>query len=1054
MKRNLLSLVLLLLLTLRTSAQETAITGIVRDGESGTPLPGVVIKTAQSGRTTSTNSDGRFSLEVTGADKFVTFSFVGYKSLEKHTSSSFKDVRLQPDVTSLKDVLVVGYGTQTKKEFTGAASRITSETIKDIPVQSFEQALIGKASGVSVSQPSGVLNDAPVIRIRGVNSISLSSSPLFVIDGIPVNSGDVSSSNSVANNPLADINPSDIESIDVLKDAASTSIYGSRAAGGVILVTTKKGKLGRARVSYDSWVGVTNATRLQKLLNSDEYIAIKNEAVLNSKILTGNQNNNAVASALFFPSQNADGSNVDTRWYDFVYRTAVSHNHNISVSGGNESTKYYFSSNYSNQQGITKDNTFTRKGIRFNIDHDVTRWFKLNGNFSYNNTLNRSQNTGSLRASGLLLIGAARLAQALPPNVLPYNADGSYNLNSAGALGPGNNLFTNTLWHPGALFDNSNYTTGNDHFIGNIRASFKLFDGLKFESNYAIDRLRGENKIFLSSELGSNAYSSAGSATNISLLSDNHNFTNTLNYDRRFGNHHVTALAGYDVQKYEINNWGAVQTNVSDPFFEQFQGTWGTIRPTGNNVSERLYLSSFFRLSYDYAGKYFLSANFRKDGNSALGDETKYGNFGGVSAGWQLSEESFFKNSSISETLNSLKLKASWGRVGNGNLSSAYASLNLYSSGIYGSVPTWALSQAGNQALGWETSEQTNIGLEAGLFNDKIQLTADYFNNAVNGLILSSPQSPSKGIPGDRILTNVGEMYNRGVELGISSTVIRNDKFQWRTSLNFTQVKNEVTALADGNTDIIGSTQVAAEANNVTRVGHPIASLYGAVSAGVNPENGRRIFLNARGEQVQYSAAVASGQSNWTYLDGRTAAAITVNDYQILGNSLPKWYGGFNNTFQYGNFDLTTNFTYSGGNKILNNSRGTLLDQRFYNNTREVLNRWTTPGQVTNIPRVVYNDVISNGSNAFSSSDNVEKADFLRLQQLTLGYSLPKKLISKLDVSALRFYAQATNLFLITGYSGSDPETNSNGDATTSFGVEKNSVGQGRTFTLGINLSF
>lgn len=1054
MKKPLLSLVLLLFLAITAFAQETAITGIVRDADSGAPLPGVIIKTAQSGRSAATNTEGKFTLSITPADKFVNLSFVGYKTLEKHTASSFKDVRLQPAVTSLKDVLVVGYGTQTKKEFTGAASRVTSESIKDIPVQSFEQALIGKASGVSVSQASGVLNDAPVIRIRGVNSISLSSSPLFVIDGIPVNSGDISSSNSVANNPLSDINPSDIETIDVLKDAASTSIYGSRAAGGVILVTTKKGKLGKAKVTYDGWMGITNATRLQKLLNSDEYIAIKNEAVLNSKILTGNQNNTAVASALFFPSQNPDGTNADTRWYDFVYRQGVSQNHNISISGGNETTKYYFSSNYSNQQGITKDNTFTRKGIRFNIDHDVTRWFKLTGNFSYNNTFNRAQNTGSLSASGLLLIGAARLAQALPPNVAPYNADGSYNLGATGALGAGKNLFTNTLWHPGALFDNSDYNTGNDHIIANIRASFKLFDGLKFESNYAVDRLRSESKIFLSSALGSNAYSSAGSATNISALRDNYNFTNSLNYDRRFGNHHVTGLAGYDVQRYNTNNWGANQTNVSDPFFENYQGTWGTIRSSGNSLSERLYLSSFFRLSYDYAGKYFLSANFRKDGNSALGDQSKYGNFGGVSAGWQLSEESFYKNSSISETINSLKLKGSWGRVGNGNLGSAYASLNLYSASIYGTVPTWAISQAGNQTLGWETSEQTNVGLEAGLFKDRIQVTADYFNNAVNGLILSSPQSPSKGIPGDRILTNVGAMYNRGVELSVSSTVIRSEKFQWRTSINYTHLKNNVTALADGNTDIIGSTQVAAEANNVTRVGYPIASLYGAVSAGVNPDNGRRIFINAKGEKVQYSAAVASGQSNWTYLDGSTAAAITVNDYQILGNSLPKWYGGFNNTFQYGNFDLTTNFTYSGGNKLLNNSRGTLLDQRFYNNSTEILNRWTAPGQITNIPRLVYNDVISNGSNAFSSSDNVQKADFLRLQQLTLGYSISKKLLSKIDVSSLRFYAQATNLFLITGYTGSDPETNSNGDSTTSFGVEKNSVGQGRTFTFGINLTF
>lgn len=1054
MKKTLLSFIFLLLfVSTQLFAQDKVISGTVRDGESGGPIPGVVIKANQSGRSAATNENGQFTISVTASDKLLTFSFVGYQTLEKVTAANFKDIRLIPANTNLKDVLVVGYGTQNRKEFTGAASRITSESLKDVPVQSFEQGLIGKASGVNVSNPSGVLNDPPVIRIRGVNSISLSSSPLIVVDGIPVNSGDISSSNSVANNPLSDINPADIESVDVLKDAASTSIYGSRAAGGVILITTKRGKLGKAKFSYDGWVGITNAVRLPDLLNSSDYVAIKNEAVLNSKILSGNQNNSAVASALFFPSQNADGSTVDTRWYDQVYRQGVSHNHNISISGGSETTKYYFSTNYSNQQGIVKDNTFERKGIRFNIDHDVTRWFKLTGNLSYNNTYNRSQNTGSLNSSGLLLIGAGRLAFALPPNVAPYNADGSYNLSATGTVGAGNNLFTNTLWHPGALFDNSDYNTTNDHIVGNIRASIKLFDGLKFESNYGLDRLRSENKIYLSPLLGSSAFATGGSATNISALRNNYNFTNTLNYDRRFGEHHLAALAGYDVQKFDYNSWGANQTTASDPFFENYQGTWSNIRSSGNSLSEKLYLSSFFRLSYDYNNRYFITANFRKDGNSALGEANKYGNFGGLSAGWSVSEESFYKNSAISEVLNSLKLKGSWGKVGNGNLSSAYASLNLYSSSIYGSAATWALSQAGNQDLGWETSEQTNIGIEAGLWNDKLQVTADLFNNNVNGLILSSPQSPSKGLPGNSILTNVGSMYNRGVELGLNASIIRNDKFKWNASFNYTYVKNEVTALAEGNTDIIGYTQTTTEANNITRVGYSVGSLYGAVTAGVNPENGRRIFLNKNGEKVQYTAAATAGQ-NWTYLDGTIAPAITVADYQVIGNALPKWYGGLSNTFQYGNFDLTVNFTYSGGNKLLNGTRGTLLDQRFYNNSTEILDRWTTPGQITNIPRVVYNDVISNGSSGFSISDNAQKADFLRLQQAVLGYSLPKSLLSKIDVSGLRVYAQASNLFLITGYKGSDPETSSNGDSTTSMGIEKNSVGQGRTFTLGINLSF
>ncbi|CAM3452442.1 SusC/RagA family TonB-linked outer membrane protein [Flavobacterium chungbukense] len=1056
MKKILLSLLLLLsIFPTSLFAQDKTITGIIRDSENGDPLPGVTIVASSSGKTAISDGNGQFSITVTSKDQQVAFSYVGYKTLEKNTNSSFGNIRLVSENTALKEVVVVGYGTQSKKEFTGSAARVTAKAIKDIPVQSFEQALIGKASGVNVSTPSGVLNDPPVIRIRGVNSISLSSYPLVVVDGIPVNTGDISTTNSVANNPLADINPADIESIDILKDAASTSIYGSRAAGGVLLITTKKGKQGKAKVTYDSWVGITRATRLPDLLDAEQYETIKNEAVLNSKILAGNENNAAVASALFFPSYNADGSRVNTKWKDLVYRDAVSQNHNIGISGGTESTRYYFSTNYSKQEGITKDNEFERKGARFNIDHDVNSWLKLGGNLSYNNTFNQAQNTGSLSSSGLLLIGAARLAFALPPNVSAYNADGSYNLSSTGTASPGNNLFTNTLWHPGALFENSRYTSTNDHFVGNIHATITFFDGFKFDSNYGIDRLKSENITYLSPNLGSSAYATAGSATNIAATRNNYNFTNSLSFDRRFGaNHHIAALAGYDVQKYENSSWGANQTNVSDPFFENYQGTWGTIRSSGNGLSERLFLSSFFRLSYDYGGKYFLTGNFRKDGNSALGVNNKYGNFGGISTGWSVSEEAFFKNSSISNYLNSLKLKGSWGRVGNGNLSSAYASQNLYSSSIYGSAATWALSQAGNEDLGWETSDQTNIGLEAGFFKDRLQLSADYFNNNVNGLILSSPQSPSKGIPGNSILSNVGSMYNRGIELGLNASIINKEDFQWKASFNYTHVKNKVTALAEGNTDIIGYTQVTTEANNITRVGYSAGSLYGAVTAGVNPENGRRIFLNKNGEKVQYSAAAPSGQSNWTYLDGTTAAAITVADYQVLGNALPVWYGGLTNNIQYKAFDFTVGFTYSGGNKVMNNTRGTLLDQRFYNNSTEILNRWTTPGQVTNIPRLVYNDVISNGSSGFALSDNAEKADFLRLQQLAIGFSLPKNILAKAQLASVRVYAQATNLFLITSYSGTDPETSSNGDSTTSMGVEKNSVGQGRTFTVGLNVGF
>lgn len=1050
-----ISLALFLILSLSAQAQ-VEIKGLVIDHRTKEPAIGasVVLKSTTNG--VATDLDGSFSLRVNKKLPVnLVVSLLGYNTQEVNVQNLDEPlvIALSEKENHLDEVVVVGYGTQNKSEFTGAVSRITANEIKDVPVQSFDQALSGKAAGVSISIPNGVLNNPPVIRIRGVNSISLSSYPLVVIDGIPVNTGDISTNVNVPNNPLGDINPSDIESIDVLKDAASSSIYGSRAAAGVIIVTTKKGKTGKAKTTYDGWVGITKANRLPKVLNAQQYMDIKNEAVLNSKILTGNENNDAVKSALFFPSYNADGSLVDTDWNDHVYRTAVSHNHVVGVSGGSLTTNYYFSANYTNQEGFLKGNDFERKGVRMNINHQVNDWFKLGGTASYNTSENQSYNSGSLNGSSQYLHGAARLAFSLSPNVAAYNEDGSYNLNSTGQLGSGANLATSTLYNPLALFNSTSNSSNNDRFIGSLNAQLKLFKLLDFSTLYAIDRLRSENLSYLSPLLGSQGYGVGGSATNVSALRDNYTFTNTLGYNKEFGKHKVSALVGTDFQSFTTNVWGAYATKSSDPFFEHYQGGWTNVAASNNFRGERVYMSYFSRLNYDFDKRYSFTVNFRRDGNSALAKNKKYGNFGGVSGGWTLSQEAFFQNSALASIFDNVKVNASWGRVGNGNLTNDYGSFDLYAAGLYGGASTWALSQSGNSDLKWETSDQTNIGLSLGLLRNRLQIETAYFNNDVNNLILNTPQAPSKGIPGNSILTNVGSMYNRGVELGVNFDVIDSKDFSWNASFNFTAINNKVTALAGNNEDIVGYTHTTANANNVTRVGYSVGSLYGAKTDGVNPENGRRIFINADGDRVQYSAATTAGESNWTYLDGSPASAISVADYQVLGNALPKWYGGLTNNFRYKDFDLSLVFNYSGGNYIMNGTKGTLREQTLFNNHTDILKRWTTVGQNTNIPRLVYNDIISNGT-AFPISENVEKADFLRLSNILFGYKIPQSLSHKCGIESLRVYAQATNLFLITGYSGTDPESSTNGNSNTTPGVERNSVGRGQTFTFGLNVTF
>ncbi|GAB3973623.1 TonB-dependent receptor [Spirosoma terrae] len=1048
-------LAVVLLLTGETFAQGQSVSGTIKDKTSGEALPGVSV--VVKGTTTGTTSDqeGRFKLNVP-ANATLLFSFIGYATIEQpiQNRTSFT-IELSADTKQLSEVMVVGYGTQTKAEFTGSAVRVSGDAIKQQPVQSFDQALQGRAAGVSIAQPNGVLNNPPVIRIRGVNSISLSSYPLVVVDGIPINTGNVSASTAVPNNPLGDINPADIESIDVLKDAASTAIYGSRAAAGVLLITTKRGKEGKPRINYESWAGVSETVRLPQLLNAEQYIAIKNEAVLNAKILGGNQNNDNVASALFFQNNNPDGTPIDTRWYDHIYRTGVSQSHNISVSGGTKSTSYFFSANYTKQQGILRGNDFNRKGARFNIDQEITNWLKLKASVSYNTSFNLSPYSGSTPNTTFLLVSAARLAIALPPNVPAYNPDGSYNISASNpnTIGMGNNQVVSNFGNPVALLDLNRYSSQNDRIIGSFSANARILKNLDFTTTYSIDRLRTDNVSF-DSPIQGNGFSSRGSATNVSAVRDNWDWANTLTYNETFGGKHaVSVLAGYDVQKFDNSSWGATRTQTSDPFFQNYQGNWGSITASGNDINERAYLSFFSRLTYDLNKKYFATINFRRDGNSALGVGKKYGNFGGVSAGWALSEEPFYKNSRLATALTNIKLRASWGRVGNGNLSDSYSSLELYSGSLYGNVPTWAISQAGNPNLGWETSDQTNIGADLGFLNDRFQVELTYFNNNVNGLILSAPQAVSKGIPGSSILGNVGAMYNRGIELGITGTLLRRGDFSWNASLNYSNITNRVTALSDGNTDIVGTTMVAYETTNVTRVGYSVGSLYGAKTAGVNPDNGQRIFINAKGEKVQYSQVVAPGGSQWTYLDGKPAPAITGADYYLIGNALPKWYGGFSNNFKFRNFDASLNLTYSGGNLIMNGTRATLLDQRAYNNSTEVLTRWQKPGDITDVPRLVYNDQTSSGS-SFPVSTNAEKGDFLRLQNASIGYRLPATIFGKSGISSLRIYAQGSNLFLLTAYKGADPESSSNGNSNTTPGVEKNSIGQARTFTVGLNLGF
>jgi TonB-dependent starch-binding outer membrane protein SusC len=1052
MKKNLLTFLLVGLLAVSAAfAQNRTITGKVVAAEDGLPLPGVSVRVKGGSAGTTTSSEGTFSLSLPAGSRVLTFTYIGFTTQEVSVgAANTVNVKLVSDAKQLSEVVVTGYGSQTKKEFTGAAASVSGASIENKPIQSFGQGLTGQASGVNIVQPNGLLNNPPVIRVRGVSSISLSSFPLVVVDGIPISTGDVSA-NSATNNPLGDINPNDIESIDILKDAASSAIYGSRAAAGVLVITTKRGKEGQARVNYDGWAGITEAVRLPSILNAQQYIDYKNGAIANALLL----NPNAVSAAQrdaqgrsFFPNYNPDGSMVNTNWYDEVYRQAFSQNHNLSISGGNVKTNYYVSAGFSDQEGFLKANVFERRSGRFNISHEATKWLKLSANFNYNNSLNASPNSGSSPGAAFNSSGIGRIAVAMSPNVSPRNPDGSYSTNgTSNTIGNGNNLFPQQWSNPIVIVEQDKNSSETSRLLANLAGEFSLAKGLKFKSAYSWDRANTENIQFWN-PLQGDGWSYNGYAYNNTAKRNNWNWINTLSYDVAFGgNHSLNLLVGSDVQKMRTENWGAVRQNVSDPFFNQFQGNFGINLAGGNGISEIGYEAYLASASYNFASKYFVSANFRRDGNAGLSPENRWGNFGGASVGWTISEEDFFKNSSIANTLSNAKFRASWGRVGNGNVGS-YNAYTTFGSGQYGTAPTWQFSQAGNNELKWETSQQMNIGLDLGFFNDRITLEADYYNKDVDNLILAVPQAPSKGIPGNSILANVGSMYNKGFELGLTARPFTGT-FSWTSNLNFSRNKNEVTSLVNDDTPITGSTG-GLETANITMVGYPVSSLYAVRTAGVNPENGRRIFIDRNGRQVQYQHF--GGANAWTYLDGTPATSVA-GQAVVLGGTIPTWYGGFNNSFRFKNFDATVNFTYSGGNYIYNGSRAGLLDQRAWNNSTEVLSAWSTPGQQTRIPRPVFGDNVSNGS-AFAIEENIEKGDFLRLQTAGLGYRIPGSAFGQIGISSVRLYAQVNNAFIITGYTGADPEISSNGNTNVAAGVERNTIPQGRTFTFGLNVGF
>ncbi|SHH93630.1 TonB-linked outer membrane protein, SusC/RagA family [Chryseolinea serpens] len=1024
-----------------SQAQERTVTGRVTSKEDGSGLPGVnvVIKGTTNG--TVTDANGNYSLSVPGPDAVITFTFIGLLTQETALAGrSSVDVQMEQDVTQLTEIVVVGYGTQDKRTLTSSISSVKGEDIALMPVASFDQALNGKASGVQVSVGSGLLGQAPRIRIRGTNSITSGADPLVVIDGVPMLDGNPSGV--AESNALGDINPSDIESYQVLKDGAATAIYGSRGANGVILITTKSGKAGKVKINYDFQAGVNSTARRFKMLDADQFIAISNE-----KFATSGQ---------FTPQALPGPNNVNTDWQDVIFRNGAFQNHNLNISGGSDQVSYYFSGGYMKQDGAIVNNSLDRYTMRANIDYHGVEWLSAGMKLAVTRQVNNGLNTGNSALSGNV---AGALAAF--PNVPVYDANNplGYNISPDNTkLGRGNNLqdiasgYTNVKY----VLDHNKQEADNYRVLSNGYLQANLMEGLNIKTQLGVDILDNSDFLTWDPFHGDGGGSSKGILYRASNRNLRWNWQNTINFKRTIAeNHNIAVTVGNEFQKTTFRSFYGQGTTFSDPSFLKYDLITGTFnkQESGGDYYETGFSSYFGRLNYDFKSKYLLSFSVRNDAISSLPKANRQGTFFAGSVGWDVARESFFNIEGISQ----LKVRGSWAQVGNTSID-PFSYVGIYGPQLYGSQSGLAFSQAGNSSLQWEQSEKLDVGADIGLLNNRLSVGLDYYQNDISKMILDAPTSPAAGIPNNTISKNIGEMVNKGFEVTISSDNLKGRSLTWNTTLTLTSNKNKINALVNGK-DIV-------DTYTINRVGQPISAIYGFSYAGVNPANGNPLYNVVRGGQNVVIQGNIDDASYYLYnaaspseVSQKTDALSANTDKVILGNPAPKVYGGLSNSLKWKNFDFDLLLTYSAGNKIMNVTRQSNLDMVFRNNSTEILDRWTLNHTNTDVPRLSYNNGNFVNQTGNSISRFVENGDFIRVQNISLGYSLPKNVLSsfaKGAISNVRIYAQVRNAYVFTKYKGADPELNyvTNGDTKVNSraGVDYNTNPLMRTVTFGLSV--
>tara|TARA_R110000764_G_scaffold14550_5_gene41466 strand:- start:5086 stop:8121 length:3036 start_codon:yes stop_codon:yes gene_type:complete len=1005
-----LVLTMVLLLNISLFAQDGyTLTGTVLD-ETNMPVPGanVVIQNTTTG--TSTDFDGNFSITVSNGD-VLEFSSIGYAKKEVAiTGQQTLNVVLAEDASQLEEVVVVGYGSQKKSDITGSVSSVKSEELNAYPVLDAAQALQGRAAGVVVQSNNGGEPGAPIsIKIRGNTSINASSSPLVVVDGF------VGASMPQAN---------DIESMEVLKDASATAIYGSRGSNGVILVTTKKGRSGKLSIEANTTYAIQNISNRLDLLNASEFADYQNQI----------RTNNGVSTPY------AQGP-ANTDWQDLIYRSGSTSNNQVSFSGGSEKINFYASANYFKQDGIIIGSDFERLTFLSNIDAQVTDKLKLGMNlFGSRGIKNGSatQSNGSVSAGGDDVI---TLALRYAPDQPVYNADGTYTFG---------NTVGDPVDNPFAVATERIDETKTDNFRANLYANYEILEGLSFKTTFGLSTENQTRGIFLPSLLTQTAGGESGRAivdTNreTSVLSENY-----LTYTKEFGKSNLTLLGGYSYQKTVNENFFSEATGfISDGFSYYGLGSATNILQPSSSKSDVEIQSQFGRFNYDFDDKYLLTATIRRDGASNFSANEKYALFPSAALGWKVSNENFLKDS---KTISNLKFRASYGVTGNPSIG-AYESLSrletLYASSNGQTVSAVTPEQPENPNLKWESSYQTNFGIDLGLINNRVSVSLDYYNIDTKDLILTDNSiTEYLGFSGDDILANVGEINNRGLEIALSTKNILKEDFRWTTDFNIAFNKNEVVSLVNDADLFFDATPsyFSHDRSYVLRVGEEVGLFWGYEYAGVYQGG------TAPAGTQTLSGGVA-GDPLFADIDG--SGDITEADRTTIGNPNPDFTWGFTNNFSYKNLDLSIFLQGSQGGDIFNLTNVQLTNGDA-NTTRAYYNSaWTPTNTDTNAPRV------GNNSNREISSRFIEDGSYVRLKNISLGYTVPSDITEKLGLDNLRLSLSGQNLLTFTNYSGLDPEVsyygsggNNNTSSNTAQGFDFGNYPTVRTVTMSLNLKF